>query len=215
MGTGFGTGEGAAGAVATLGAGVVGDAGGGGATAGEAVAAGALICAELGALADAGAGADAAGATGLTGGAADALEGDTAAAGGEVGIVGAGLVMRPGGGCGAGVAGDAVDALAGVPDGATLGFCPPVGALWGGCDVTCWLGEGVCDADGSGSFAYFASEACAALISLPPSIFRSLSSFRQISSTGSTALRQRATASGNSVTIRSLRSTAMLTIAVA
>jgi hypothetical protein len=151
----------------------------------------------------------------LTGGAADALEGDATAAGGEVGIVGAGLVMRPGGGCGAGVAGDAIDALGGVPDGATLSFGPPVGALWGGCAVICWVGEGVCDAGGSGSFAYFASRACAALMSLPPSIFRSLSSFRQISSTGSTALRQWATASGNRVTIRSPRSTAMLTIAAA
>src|SRR5262249_23778008 len=171
--------------------------------------------AELGAVADAGAGADAAGATGLAGGAADALEGDGAAAGGEVGIVGAGLVMRPDGGCGAGVAGDAADALAGVPDGATLGFCPPVGALWGGCDVTCWLGGGGCDADSSGSFAYFARRGCGGLMSCPPLLFRPLSSFRQISSPGSTALRQRAPASGNSVTIRSPRSTAMLTIAVA
>ena len=63
--------------------------------------------------------------------------------------------------------------------------------------------------------AYFANSAFAAAISFPPSIFCSFISLRQASMTGSVALRQRATASGNSVTIKSPRSTTMLATAAA
>jgi hypothetical protein len=79
----------------------------------------------------------------------------------------------------------------------------------------CSVGGEACDDCGSGSLAYFASSALAAAISFAPSIFCSLTSLRQASMTGSVALRQRATASGNSVTIKSPRSTTILATAAA
>jgi hypothetical protein len=79
----------------------------------------------------------------------------------------------------------------------------------------CWVGCESCDDCGSGSFAYFAKSVLAAAISFAPSIFCSLISFRHASIAGSVALRQRATASGNNVTIKSPRSTAILAAAVA
>lgn len=88
-----------------------------------------------------------------------------------------------------------------------------------GCDgcaaVCCSLGGEACNDRGSGSLAYFACSVLAAAISLPPSIFCSLICLRQASMTGSVALRQRATASGNSVTIKSPRSTTILATAAA
>ena len=78
----------------------------------------------------------------------------------------------------------------------------------------CWLGE-ACDDCGSGSLAYFARRALAAAISFAASIFCSFISLRQASMTGSVALRQRTTASGNSVTIKSPRSMTILATAAA
>src|SRR5579863_10745723 len=62
-------------------------------------------------------------------------------------------------------------------------------------------GGGACGGCGSGKSAYFANSACALAIILPPSILCSFMSFSQVSTTVSVALRQCATASGNSVTI--------------
>jgi|SRR6516162_7996819 len=78
----------------------------------------------------------------------------------------------------------------------------------------CWLGE-ACDDCGSGSLAYFARRALAATISFAPLIFCSFISLRHASMTGSVALRQRTTASGNSVTIKSPRSMTILATAAA
>jgi hypothetical protein len=79
----------------------------------------------------------------------------------------------------------------------------------------CWVGGEARNDCGSGSLAYFANSALAAAISFAPSTFCSFISLRQASMTGSVALRQRATASGNSVTIKSPRSTTILATAAA
>jgi hypothetical protein len=89
------------------------------------------------------------------------------------------------------------------------------GAACGGCVTACCSDGGGCEGCGCGSFAYLANSACAPRRSLAPSIFCSFISFRQASMTGSAALRQWATASGNSVTMRSPRSTAILATAAA
>jgi hypothetical protein len=79
----------------------------------------------------------------------------------------------------------------------------------------CWVGGEACTDDGTGSLVYFANSALAAAISFAPSIFCSLISLRQASMTGSVALRQRTTASGSNVTIKSPRSTTILATAAA
>jgi len=125
------------------------------------------------------------------------------------------------GGWGWGGAGLTADRTGCPVDGpADAGGLPGLGAALGcGCSgsaTACsWVGGAARDACGSGSLAYFANSALAAAISFPPSIFCSFISLRQASMTGSVALRQRATASGNSVTIKSPRSTTMLATAAA
>src|ERR1700728_2275385 len=128
-------------------------------------------------------------------------------AGGAAGTAGAGLAIGAGvwvaicgaaGGAGF-TAGDGAGAAAAfgivVLTPAERGCCGSVtasccgGGAWGGC--------------GSGKNADFAPSACALAIILPPSNLASFISFSQAVTTGSVALRQCATASGNSVTITS------------
>lgn len=133
------------------------------------------------------------------------------------GFAGAGAATL-GGGCGAGCDGGAaadlpLDAVADGGRGLLL-----IGVFFGcdscgDCAAACCPADGVCC--GAGSLAYFIRSAWAAKTSLAPSIFRSLVSLCQASRTGSAALRQRATASGNKVTIRSPRSATMLATAAA
>src|SRR6516225_1180719 len=148
---------------------------------------------------------------------------DGAAAGGAAADGGADetCARDAAGGRGWGGAGLTADRTGCPVDGpADAGGLPGLGAALGcGCSgsaTACsWVGGAARDACGSGSLAYFANSALAAAISFPPSIFCSFISLRQASMTGSVALRQRATASGNSVTIKSPRSTTMLATAAA
>src|SRR6516162_10072630 len=192
--------------------------------------------ATLGCAAGAGgvaAGALTVGAGAATGFATDAAGGAFAPAAGAAAGGAAGGAAGDGGTDETG-AGDAVAAWAGGCSGAGLTAdrtgCPldepaDAGELAGlgaelacGCcgwaTACCWLGE-ACDDCGSGSLAYFARRALAAAISFAPSIFCSFISLRQASMTGSVALRQRTTASGNSVTIKSPRSMTILATAAA
>ena len=132
-------------------------------------------------------------------------------AGGAAGTAGAGLAIDTGGAgvwvaiCGAaGGAGFTTGDGAGAA--AAFGIVVVTPAERGCCgSVTASCCGGACGGCGSGKIAYFATSACALAIILPPSNLASFISFSQAVTTGSVALRQCATASGNSVTITSPR----------
>src|SRR5580700_5045989 len=173
-----------------------------------------------------GAGADAGGgggaATGAGGGAGLAAGGGAAAGGGGggAGFTAAGGV-GPGVGWGAGGVADTVGLTAGCGGAGVEGVgVVEVASTFGGVVVSALASAGCdaragCEGCGSGSFAYFANSARALARSLPPSTLCSFMSFSQASTTGSVALRQRATASGNSVVIGSPRPETMSTTAAA
>src|SRR4029077_5846916 len=177
-----------------------------------------------GAVATGGAGAGGGLATGAGGG-----DGAGVATGGAGGAgLGAGVPDAvAGAGCAIGVAGF----TAGAGDGAGLaaGFggvgvegagVDEVASAFGGVVASVLASAGCgsragCGGCGSGSLTYFANSARALAKSLPPSVLCSFMSFSQASITGSVALRQWATASGNSVVIGSPRPETMSMTAAA